>query len=112
MTTETEQTEQPEKLSLSDTVGSLSGFEEIAIEERFGATIGAILNVSLSKAGRALLFIKHRREGLKDSEAYKRAMELRLVDVSNLFFTDDEDADDVDPDNPYSDQGKDARPSD
>jgi hypothetical protein len=100
------------KLSFSESVASLTGYEEVELEERFGETIGRLMDSALSKAGRALIYIDERRAGAKPADAYKTAMSMRLVEVNTRFFDDDEDADDFDPDNPVTEQGKDDSPSD
>jgi hypothetical protein len=110
MSTSTDETN--EKLSFSDMVGSLTGYEEVAIEERFGQPVGHLMRAALTKAGRALIFIDEQRKGAKAPAAYKAAMELRLEQVNERFFDDDEDADDFDPDNPDTELGKDGSSSD
>lgn len=95
------------KLSISDTVATLTGFEEQAIEDRFGRTIADLLSQDAVKACRALLFVLARRAGDKDGDAYKAVMEFRLKDVDSRFQSEDEDQDDFDPDHPESEQGKD-----
>lgn len=107
---EVETAEEDAKLSFSDTIGSLTGFEETTIEERFGEPIGQLMAKALSKAGRALIFIVEIRNGAKTADAYKKSMGMRLVDVNSRFFEeDDEDEDDEDPETP---EGKGDSPSD
>ncbi|KRB73081.1 hypothetical protein ASE01_20105 [Nocardioides sp. Root190] len=97
------------KVSFSETVASLTGHEEIAIEERFGEPIGRLMASALSKAGRALLFVVETRTGTKAAEAHKTVMAMRLDEVNARFFDDDEDDDaDEDTDSP---EGKDESPS-
>lgn len=111
-TTEPDAPDTGDKLSFSDMVGSLTGYEEVAIEERFGEPVGRLMRAALTKAGRALIFIEEQRKGAKPADAYKTAMGMRLTDVNDCFFDEDEDEDDVDPDNPDSELGKGASPSD
>jgi hypothetical protein len=102
-----------EKLSMLDITRSLNGYEENEIEERFGYPIGVLMNVSLTKAGRAFIFITESRKlGGKFDKAYHRAMSLTIRDVNDAFLDEDEDEDDVNPDEPHTDQGKDGSPSD
>lgn len=108
MTTSTERTE---KLSIVDGIRSLTGFEEVKIQERFGKPIGELLDISLNFAGRALLFIEGVRSHGNDADAYKRAMSLTIGEVNERFQTEDEDADDFDPENPDTAQGEGEGPS-
>jgi hypothetical protein len=99
-------------ISLTDTVNSLTGFEEAKIEDHFGTPFGH-LN-SLNKMKRALIFIDRVRadDKAKPADVYKSVMELRLVDLHAHFLDDDKDADDFDPDEPDTEQGKDDSSSD
>lgn len=94
------------KLSMTDLVGSLTGYEEDEIEKQFGDPIGPLLGKSLARAGRALIFIVERRDGKNPAEARDAAMALRLVDVNDRFLDDDEDADDAIPEEPDTELGK------
>lgn len=101
------------KLSFSDIVASLTGYEEVAIEDRFGAPIGNLMRGSLTKAGRALVFvIELRRDTNKANKAYKTAMDLTVTELNDMFLDENEDQDDFDPDEPDTPQGKDDSPSD
>lgn len=99
-----------EKLSLKDAIQSLTGYEELKIEEHFGAPFGS-LN-ALAKMKRALIFIARTRAGDKPTAAFKHAMTLRLVEVNETFVADDEDEDDFDPNDPDTERGKDDSLSD
>ena len=109
--TEPSSTSTDEKLSLSELVDSLTGHEENAIEERFGAMPADLIVRSLSKLKRSLIFVAQQRKGDAPEAAYQHAMNMRLVDVVNLFQSDEEDADDAMPTDPDTDQGKDDSPS-
>ncbi|MGL5928600.1 MAG: hypothetical protein ACRCY8_06670 [Dermatophilaceae bacterium] len=50
---------------------SLSGFDEIAIEKAFGSDLEGLTG---QKTMRALSFVKHRRDGKSDVEAYEACM--------------------------------------
>jgi hypothetical protein len=100
------------KLSMEDITRSLTGYEENEIEERFGHPIGVLLQIALTKSGRALIFVVENRElGGKPDKAYHRAMSLTVGEVNDRFLDADEDEDDVDPDRPDTDQGKGDSPS-
>lgn len=85
--------EQQEQVSLSmeEAVESLTGFDEIAIEGAFGADVTTLLTEKPTKAARALLFVMKRREGMKDPEARKAVMEMRLGDVQSYFIDEDDE---------------------
>lgn len=105
-------TDERDKISFSDTVASLTGYEEIEIEERFGEPIGQLMNSALSKAGRALIFVAELRGGAKSADAYKTAMGMRLDAVNTRFFDEDEDEEEDEGDEPVTAEGKDGTPSD
>lgn len=100
-----EQTQEQElvRQSMTEVTESLTGFDEIAIEQAFGAGIGDLLENKATTAARALLFVLRRRDGLKDGEARKVVMEMRLGDVQDYFDTGDEHEDE---DSPVSEPGK------
>lgn len=83
---------------------SLTGFDEIAIEKAFGADVMALADTRQSAFIRSLVFVQHRRDGLKDLEAKAAALAMTLGEVLAAFDDDDE----VDPEDPVTDSGKDA----
>lgn len=83
---------------------SLNGFDEIAVAKAFGAVITAFAETDPMKFGRALMFVDLRRQGFKDTDAYKRAMNSTNAETNEYFADDPEDVDPADPD---SDAGKD-----
>lgn len=91
-------------ISANEMVGSLTGFEELAIQKAFGINVN-----DLGKQGtlalRAAVFSHLRRGGAKDRDAYNQAMELPLREVQE-YFADEEP--EVDPEEPVTDQGKDS----
>ncbi len=111
-TAEDQAVPEEERYSFSDTLASLDGFEEDEIYERFGDAVGGLMDVSLSKASRALLFILQRRQGIKGGDAYKAAMSKRLSDVNAIFFnfngSDEDEAIDADSmsEDPVTELGK------
>lgn len=90
--------EQTTKPHLADTLDSVTGYDEIAITQAFGRYFGVLVDDPTMLA-RALIFVLKRREGMKDAEAKKFVMELRVGQV-NDWFDNDEDADPEDPDTP------------
>jgi hypothetical protein len=70
---------------------SLTGFEEQAIVEFFGRTIGDLANADESMWHRALIFTVKRREGLADVDAHDAAMTLTLKDNITFFSADEAD---------------------
>lgn len=98
--------DQEQRASLQEVVESLTGFDEIAIEQAFGAGIVTLLDTKATMATRALVFIQRKRDGMKDPEARKAAMEMRLGDVQDLFRDDDEQ-DDAEVPEPVTETGKD-----
>ena len=90
-------------LTASEMYQSLNGFDEIAIATHFGAKVQTLGEQDLSSFARALVFVDKRRQGLKDKEAFTAAMELRISEVQDYFV---EDNDELDPEDPETEQGK------
>lgn len=90
-----------EKPVVQDLVLSLTGFDEIAIEKAFSTDLETL---SAQRQMRALAFILARREGKNDNAAYQHVMEMAQGDVLGLFGID---VDEVMPDEPESEMGKD-----
>lgn len=88
------------KPTATDVMGSLTGFDEIAIEQAFGDDITRIAATSVGKFGRALGFVLARRDGMSDGDAKKHILGLTRSEVDELF------ADDEDEDLPGSEAGK------
>jgi hypothetical protein len=61
---------------------TLTGFDEVAIRKMFGASFD-VLEGTLNP--RALLFVQLRRDGAKDPDAFRSAMEIMLGDLEQLF---------------------------
>lgn len=93
--------EQAAKLTASDVMDTLTGFDEIAIEQAFGEDVSRLAHVSVGKFGRALAFVLARRGGMKDAEAKKHVLGLTRREVEDMF------ADDEGGDLPGSEAGKD-----
>lgn len=67
----------------SEALMSLTGFDEIAIAARFGASISALRDDPIA-AGRALAFVHYRRAGQNDVDAHNAALSLTLREVSEF----------------------------
>lgn len=78
-------TDSPENVSLplaSETVNSFTGFDEIAIARYFQKDMSEL---PATTSMRAMLFVLKRREGTKDSDAYKFVMSMPLGEVTGSF---------------------------
>lgn len=87
---------------------SLTGFDEIAIEQQFGLDIYGDAEKRPMKALRALVFVHRRREGDDDATAKHAALEMPLKAVQDYFAEDEE----ITPDAPETESGKDVSPDD
>jgi hypothetical protein len=76
---------------------SFTGFDEIAIRQRFGTDLEELSSTMLT---RAILFVVHRRDGVKDAEAYSRSMLVPIGELADLFA--DEPSEPEDPMTPGS----------
>lgn len=92
------------KLSAQEMVQSLTGFDEIAIDKHMGIDPYADGERKPIAVLRALVFVQKTREGLSAPAAKDVAMGMSMQDVQDSF---EDEADDVDPEQPDSDQGKD-----
>lgn len=92
--------------NFNDLLDSLTGFEELAISERFGFDITTLLDRSATMAGRALVFTEKTRSGQKPGDAYKGAMSMTVRAVNDHFDTDEEP--EVLEDETVTEQGKDG----
>lgn len=91
--------------TFNETLDSLTGYEELAITQHFGADITTLLETNATFAGRALIFTERTRSGEAPKDAKKHAMSLTLKSV-NDYFKDDEP--EVDEDDPITASGKGA----
>lgn len=82
----------PVKPTPQEFIGTLTGFDELAIQRCFGKEVTEF--EGSPRALRCLAFINIKRtEGLDDTRAYNAAMALPLSDVLDMFDLDDEDED-------------------
>lgn len=78
--------------TVTEVIQSLTGFDELAVEKWFKASV---MDLNATMTGRALVFVLERRNGAADDKAaYGTAMRLSLKDVDDRFTK--EDVDDVD----------------
>jgi len=75
------------KLDMEELSRSLTGFDEIAIQKRFGADFTALPG---TLAARALLFVHKTREGRAPADAFNAVMGLRIDAVEQEFEVPDE----------------------
>jgi hypothetical protein len=68
-----------------ETFDSLTGFDEIAIAQRFGRSVGDLATSDPSMFGRALVFVIKRRDGANDEEAWNAAMGLSMKGFTEFF---------------------------
>ena len=98
-------------LTVDEVTDSLTGFEEIAVEQKFGLDPNALLNEKPIRGMRALATVLVARDLRKndvkdpDGKAYKHVMGMTLKQVGDFF--PDADAEPV-PDEPVSESGKDV----
>lgn len=89
----------PTELDPDTIAESLNGFDEQAIEARFGMSFWKA-GSDPGKAMRMLLFTHERRSGMKDVDAYRTVMLMPAGEVMNRFRegeTDDDDLEDAAP---------------
>lgn len=64
---------------------SLTGFDEIAIKQKFGSPLKQLGDEDQTQFLRALVFVLRRRDEKKDAEAYHIAQSMTLGEVSAEF---------------------------
>lgn len=74
--------------TVMETVKSLTGFDELAIEKMFKKPVDELDGIKLV---RAIVFVQERRTGLDDKTAYNKMMNLTVGQVSDRFAKEDED---------------------
>jgi hypothetical protein len=95
------------KIAFMEMVESLTGYEEEAIEDQFGEDINTLLGLNATRSGRALVFIDAKRQGQDVAAAKAAAMSLTIKEVGDFF---EDDADEVMPEEPVTEQGKEGAP--
>lgn len=92
-------------LTQVEAIESLTGYDELAIKQKFGAPIGALFDESISTARRALVFAIYSRQDNGPKDAYKAAMNLTVGDLDRVFGEDEPEVMD---DEPVTESGKDG----
>lgn len=99
----------PTRLTVEEAIESLTGYEEVAVHERFGAYPDDLIGINALRGMRALAFVLTARELKRadaknpDAKAYEQVMAMTLKQVSD-FFPDVDD--EVMPEEPVTDTGK------
>jgi hypothetical protein len=93
--------------ALTDTI---NGFDELAISKAFGEDITTLKGKPLMFL-RAMAFVDHRRQGMKDAPAYKAAMLILSKDLADYFPDDPQESDPSEFEDPVTDEGKDEQPT-
>ena len=81
------------KITANELSKSLTGFDEIAIKQKFGVSLNALIQYDQTQFLRALVFVLRRRDGKLDAEAFHIAQSLGLGDVQAEFGDEDAEAD-------------------
>jgi hypothetical protein len=76
-----------EKLTAEEAAESLTGFDEIAIEQMFRKDIS---DLSGTMSMRAIMFVLYRRNGQSDSDAFRAVMAAPLKEIQAGFAEVDE----------------------
>lgn len=64
---------------------SLTGFDEIAISQKFAGTVSEMAEKQPLMFVRALVFVFKRRDGLSDDEAWTAALNLTMKELGDYF---------------------------
>lgn len=97
-----------DRMTVEEMTESLTGFEEIAIKTHFGFDIGSPDGTSGTTFLRGLIFAHLARAGQNAKDAKAGAMGLTIKAAADYFADDDE----VTPDEPATEPGKDDEPHD
>lgn len=93
-----------EKPHADEVLENLTGFDEVAIQQAFGADVLKMTEDRPTLFMRALAFAVLRKEGKKDKEAHAEAMGMPMRALQDLFGDEDEPM----PAEPVTESGKDA----
>jgi hypothetical protein len=96
--------EKAKKNSITEAIEGLTGYEEQAIENHFGADVVSLLDISVTKACRSLIYAEATRTADHEN-AWKKAMSLTVKEVSERFSPEEPDTD-LPGDEPTTEQGK------
>lgn len=92
------------KNSIAEAIEGLTGYEEQAIENHFGTDVISLLDISATKACRAIIYAEATRTADHDN-AWKKAMSLTVKEVGDRFAPEEPDTD-LPGDEPTTEQGK------
>jgi len=81
-------------VNIEEMAGSLTGFDEIAIEQSFKRPL---TELSETMQARALAFVLARRKGSTDTEAYGYCMRSTLTVIMSLLDTPESEGNDPQP---------------
>lgn len=95
-----------QKFSSEEVMGSLTGFDEIAIEKHMNIDVYTDGERKPIVLMRALVFVLLRRDGQSDTDAKQTVQGMSVKAVQELFEDDDE----ANPEDPDTDSGKDVSP--
>lgn len=86
-----------EKPTVGDTLKSLTGYDELAIDRAFGKGLDEL---NARELARALVFTLERRGGASDADAKRTALELPMSELDTRFETETEELDEEEPETP------------
>lgn len=75
-------------MTATEVFESLTGFDEIAIAQKFGTDVTVLADTKPTMFMRALVYVLKRRDGMTDAEAKNAAMGLTLK-AAEGYFADD-----------------------
>jgi len=78
------------KLDAKNMMGSLNGFEEIAISKSFKMSFEELGDTG-TLAARALVFVDNKRNGMKDAENFKAVMNAPSAEIQARFAEEDDE---------------------
>jgi hypothetical protein len=73
-------------IDMEQAARSLNGFEEIAVEGKFGRAFTDLRGTTMA---RALLFVVEKRAGMNDTDAFRTVMLLSIEDLEARFAKPD-----------------------
>lgn len=99
-----------EKYKVADFLGSMTGYEKIAVKNAFGVNYMALASDDQPMFMNALALVHFKRQGKTDAEAKDAALNLTDKDITALFDLEEEDEEAM-PDEPVTEAGKDDSPT-
>lgn len=74
---------------MKEVLDSVTGFDEIAVKQKFGAPLSELMKSDGLQGARALIFVMEKHDGKSDPEAFHVCQSLRVADVNDRFSTED-----------------------